>query len=125
MAALNEKQHGFLVNACETEETLFGTVQRSSIELEKQNNAFSIYNKKEKATRDLSKEAGSFLFFQLIKTVIKTIPKTEQAKASMVVTCRDYYRGNKKELENIEEFDRTYKSADAIPWYTKETFVYK
>ena len=125
LAALNEKQHSFLVNVCENEETLTVTIQRSSVELDKQNNAFSIYNKKEKATRDLSKEAGSFLFFQLIKTVIKNIPKTAESKATMVATCRNYYRGNKTELANIEDFDRTYKSSDAIPWYTKETFVYK
>lgn len=125
IAVLNEKQHGFLVNLCENEDALTMTIQRSSVELDKQNNAFSIYNKKEKATRDLSKEAGSFLFFQLIKTVIKNIPKTEESKATMVATCRNYYRGNKTELSNIDDFDRTYKSADAIPWYTKETFVYK
>lgn len=84
-----------------------------------------MYNKKEKATRDLSKESGSFLFFQLFKTVLKTMPRTPEAKKTMVTTCRDYYRGNLTELKNIDEFDRTYKSIDAIPWYTKETFVYK
>jgi hypothetical protein len=84
-----------------------------------------MYNKKEKATRDLSKEAGSFLFFQLFKTVLKNMPKTAEAKKTMVTTCRNYYRGNLTELANIDDFDRTYKSVDAIPWYTKETFVYK
>lgn len=100
-------------------------MKTSWVELDKQNSAFSIYNKKEKATRDLSKEAGSFLFFQLIKTVIKNLPRTAESKTSMITTCRNYYRGNAVELKNINEFEQTYKSADAIPWYTKETFVYK
>jgi hypothetical protein len=84
-----------------------------------------MYNKKEKSTRDLSKEAGSFLFFQLFKNVLQNMPKTAEAKKTMVTTVRNYYRGNLTELANIEDFDKNYKSIDAIPWYTKETFVYK
>ncbi len=101
------------------------TIRKSRDELDKQTAAFSMYNKKEKATRDLSKESGSFLFFQLFKSVLKNMPRTPEAKKTMVTTCRNYYRGNLTELKNIDEFDRTYKSVDAIPWYTKETFVYK
>src|SRR5205823_6446303 len=39
--------------------------------------------------------------------------------------CRNYYRGNLKELENINEFEETYKSNDAIFWYTRQSFVYR
>ncbi|CAF1929290.1 unnamed protein product [Rotaria magnacalcarata] len=117
--------HGFLVNLCETDDVLIDSLRKSREELDKQTAAFSMYNKKEKATRDLAKEAGSFLFFQLFKNVLKNMPKTAEAKKTMVTTCRNYYRGNLTELKNIDEFDKTYKSVDAIPWYTKETFVYK
>jgi len=125
ITTINTKEHPFLVNWCENDAVLIDTLRKSREELDKQTAAFSMYNKKEKATRDLSKEAGSFLFFQLFKNVLKNMPKTAEAKKTMVTTCRNYYRGNLTELANIEEFDRTYKSADAIPWYTKETFVYK
>jgi hypothetical protein len=53
------------------------------------------------------------------------MPKTAEAKKTMVTTCRNYYRGNLTELANIDDFDKTYRSENAIPWYTKETFVYK
>jgi hypothetical protein len=53
------------------------------------------------------------------------MPKTVEAKKTMVTTCRNYYRGNLTELANIDDFDKTYRSENAIPWYTKETFVYK
>jgi len=122
---LNKKQHTFIVNWCQNESILSDSIQKSREELDKQTAAFSMYNKKEKATRDLSKEAGSFLFFQLFKSAIQNMPKTDAAKKSMVNTCRDYYRGNLTELKNIDDFDKTYRSEDAIPWYTKETFVYK
>jgi hypothetical protein len=122
---ISVKQRSYLVNRCDNDAVFTDTLQKSRDELEKQTAAFSMYNKKEKATRDLSKEAGSFLFFQLFKSVLKNMPKTDEAKKTMVTTCRNYYRGNLTELGNIDDFERTYKSAEAIPWYTKETFVYK
>lgn len=122
---LNKKQHTYIVNWCQNESILLDSLQKSREELDKQTAAFSIYNKKEKATRDLSKEAGSFLFFQLFKSAIQSMPKTSAAKETMVTTCRNYYRGNLTELTNINDFDKNYRSEDAIPWYTKETFVYK
>ena len=125
MVGVREKQRSYLINYCEDVVALTKGIQRSREELDKQTEIFSMYNKKEKATRDLSKEAGSFLFFQLFKSVLKNMPRTDEAKMRMVNTCRNYYRGNLTELANIDDFDRNYKSADAIPWYTKETFVYK
>ncbi|UJR24408.1 hypothetical protein I4U23_005785 [Adineta vaga] len=54
---------------------------------------FSLYNpNKQKSTRNLTDESGSFLFFQLFKQLIQQI----------LNRCRFYYRDNKKELENIE-----------------------
>ncbi|CAF3524876.1 unnamed protein product [Rotaria socialis] len=117
--------HGYLINLCETEEVLIDSLRKSCEELDKQTAAFSIYNRKGKSTRDLSKEAGSFLFFQLLKNVLKNMPKTTEAKKTMFTVCRNYYRGNLTELKNIDDFDLTYKSVDAIPWYTKKTFIYK
>ncbi|CAF1272539.1 unnamed protein product [Rotaria sp. Silwood1] len=43
----------------------------------------------------------------------------------MIRICRNYYRRNLTELANIDEFDHTYRSSDAISWYMKETFLYK
>ncbi|CAF5175235.1 unnamed protein product, partial [Rotaria sp. Silwood1] len=43
----------------------------------------------------------------------------------MIDACRLYCRGNSKELKFIDGFDRTYRSVDAIRWYSKQCFVYK
>jgi hypothetical protein len=110
---------------CRNEGELVDSIKQSCEELDKQIAAFSMYNKKEKRMRDLSKEGGSFLYFQLFLNALKYIPKTTEAKMSMITTCRNYYRGNLIELKNIEEFDRTYRSIDAISWYTKDAFVSK
>ena len=125
IAPLTAKPQAFIVNWCENSEALVNSIVKSREGLQNQAAAFSMYNQKEKATRDLTKEAGSFLFFQLFKTVLKSMPKTAQAKKTMINACRHYYRGNVTETRNIDDFERDYRSADAIPWYTKETFVYK
>jgi len=101
------------------------SIQKSYEEFDKQMAAFSMYNKKEKATRNLSKELGSYLFFQIFKNIIQNMSKTYQAKQTMIRICRNYYRGNSVELANIDEFDRIYKSSDAIQWFLKDCFLYK
>ncbi|CAF4927761.1 unnamed protein product [Rotaria sp. Silwood1] len=122
---ISEQQHSYLVYLCETEETLIDSIRKSREELDKHIVALRMYNKKDKATRDLSKGVGSFLFFELFKSILKNMPKTSEAKKTMVTTCRNYYRGNLTELANIDEFDRTYTSTNAIPWYIKDTFINK
>ncbi|CAF1297328.1 unnamed protein product [Adineta steineri] len=121
----NQIADGRIINRCTDEEILAKIIRQSYDDLEKQTKAFSLYNSKEKATRDISKEAGAFLFFQMFKTVLMAMPKTTASKQMMLDKCRDFYRGNLKELANISEFELTYKSTEAIPWYTKESFVYK
>jgi len=98
---------------------------KSREELNQQTAVLNMYNKKEKTIYNLSKEQGSFLFFQLFKFLLKYLSKTSEAKLKMITICRNYYRGNLIELENINDFDRTYKSYDAISWFTKKTFVYE
>jgi hypothetical protein len=73
----------------------------------------------------MNQEKGSFLFFQVFTAILSSLPKNVEAKRTMVSICRDYYRGNATELSNIAEFEKNYRSVDAISWYTKDTFVYK
>lgn len=122
---INQKSRVYLINWCKDDRSLTESLRRSREEFLQQSSTFSVYNKKEKATRDLAKESGSFLFFQLFKSVLKDLPQTPEAKKTMVNTCRNYYRGNLTEMKNIEDFDKNYRSEDAINWYTKEGFVYK
>ena len=84
-----------------------------------------MYNKKENFLRDLSKEAGSFLFFQLFKIILNTLPIYSESKRNMLKIVRSYYRGNLTELANIDEFDKTYQRVDAIPWFMKDCFLSK
>lgn len=65
------------------------------------------------------------LRFQLFNDVILHLPSNDQAKQQMINACRNYYRGNDKQLRLIDEFEKSYTSEECIRWYTRETFVYK
>ncbi|CAF3795402.1 unnamed protein product, partial [Rotaria sordida] len=87
--------------------------------------AFSLFDHKQKATKDLSKESASFFWHQMLIDVLKQMPSDEQSKEAMLNICRDYYRNNQYELDNIEEFRRNYTRDKAIEWYTAECFLYR
>ncbi|CAF4481319.1 unnamed protein product [Rotaria sp. Silwood2] len=90
-----------------------------------QSESFRFYEQRQKSTRDLSKEAGAFLWLRIFKDVVLNLPHDKQAKDEMIEKLRLYYRNNKKQLKNIEEFDREYQSENSIQWYTGQPFLYK
>ena len=89
-------------------------------------NTFNLYNQNQKSTRNITKESGSFIWHQLLKDVLQKMPSGDKnAKEEMLDKCHLYYRGNKKKLRNIEQFDKEYSIANAVEWYTKDSFIYK
>ncbi|CAF1374543.1 unnamed protein product, partial [Didymodactylos carnosus] len=114
-----------IVALCTDQQELIKEIRTAIEQVIKQTAAFSLYDQTEKSTRDLTKESGSFLFFQLFKQILLAMPKTDKDRREMISKCRDYYRGNRKEVNNINEFEETYKFSEAIQWYTKDAFVYR
>lgn len=99
---------------------------REQIELvDKQIQTFSFFDRQQKSTKDLSKESGAFLWFQLFSYILTRFPRNDHAKQQMIDICRQYYRGNTKELKLIDQFAREYRSEHAIHWYSKQSFVYR
>lgn len=114
------------------EQKSLGLSIKNAIELvDRQSNIFALYNTdKQKSMRDLSRESGSFIFLQLVKQVIKQMAINDdgsmnESKQEMINACRLYYRGNQKEMRNIDEFEKDYQSNQAIKWYTRDSFIYK
>ncbi|CAF4451520.1 unnamed protein product, partial [Rotaria sp. Silwood2] len=105
---------------------LINSLKENLILIEKHFETFNFFNQhKEKSTRDLTKESAEFLWFQMFKDVILRLPKNNHAKQQMIEFCKNYYRGNEKELKYIRDFEQDYQSHMAIKWYTKQTFLYK
>ncbi|CAF0815539.1 unnamed protein product [Rotaria sp. Silwood1] len=91
----------------------------------KQIQTFSFFDQHQKSTKDLSRESAEFLWFQLFHYVITRLPRNQLAKQQMIQICKEYYRGNTKEMNSIYEFEQKYRSEDAICWYSKQSFLYK
>ncbi|CAF2118532.1 unnamed protein product [Rotaria magnacalcarata] len=119
-------KHEFIVGTyCECS-ALIDAIKQSVELLHRQLTAFSFYNEhKEKATRDISKESAEFLWFQLFKDVILQMPRSNRAKQELIDFSRQYYHGNRKEYENITEFQHSYELDKSIYWYTKDSFLYR
>lgn len=115
------------------QQSLKESIVRTVRLIEKQAAMFSIYNpEKQKSSRHLSGESGSFVWLQLVKEGIQRFrangsQKTEDltAKEEMLSRCRIYYHGNAKAMAQIDEFELSYKPDEAISWYTRDSFVYK
>ncbi|CAF1496342.1 unnamed protein product [Adineta ricciae] len=110
---------------CLTEEQLIDEMVRSCKQLSDQLVVFSIYNHQKKEKCDLTREAGSFLFFQLFKAAFTILPKTSESKRLLMKKCRQYYAGNTKVLEEIRNFEINYKPHEALEWFTKKSFIYR
>ncbi|CAF1455542.1 unnamed protein product, partial [Didymodactylos carnosus] len=71
----------------------------------------------------LSRENALFLWNVLLKDLLMKDQSTD--KSSMIQKCTEYYCRNTTEMENIEQFEKTYESANANEWYSKRCFVSK
>ncbi|CAM4904932.1 unnamed protein product [Rotaria socialis] len=108
------------------QQSLLQSIRKTIYFVLKQTLAFSLFDhQKQKSTRDVSKDWGSFTWFQLLIDILKQIPQTEQAKRDMLDKCREYYALNKTEMKRIEQFEITYTEDKAIEWYTRDSFVYR
>ncbi|CAF0930238.1 unnamed protein product [Adineta steineri] len=63
-----------------------------------------------------------FLWWQLWKESITIKNPASNCKNDLVEKARDYYRTNPKRLKIIEEFDKGYRSNDAIRWCFRSIF---
>ncbi|CAF5118285.1 unnamed protein product, partial [Rotaria sp. Silwood1] len=65
------------------------------------------------------------MYTQIFKEILLDMDHGQQAIQDLVTFCQEKYKGNKKELKIIDEFQRTYEPALAIWWYTRQCFTYK
>jgi tetratricopeptide (TPR) repeat protein len=80
-----------------------------------------------KSIRELKNEDAEFMNFQILLEILcrMKFANDTDAKYDIFSLCRQQYAGNDQELETINEFEATYKSENAIWWYTRECFLYR
>ena len=81
----------------------------------------------ERSTMVVQEQQSSYVWWHiLLGTLVVRHPLyVTNAKEELIEECKLYYKNNKRELEKIREFDRTYSPTDAIKWYTYDSFLYR
>lgn len=77
------------------------------------------------SVEELNSSNGDFIFYQLLPEMMLRTPNTKHVKNDLVNLARTCYKNNEPQLENIRNFEETYESAEAINWYTRDTFLYR
>ena len=65
------------------------------------------------------------LFDFALPNMTHIMPTKKAPHTLIAAKCREYYQGNKREEDNINEFESTYQSERAIWWYTRDTCFYR
>jgi tetratricopeptide (TPR) repeat protein len=117
----NEKITGIFTD----DDEMMGVIGQQIEIIHKQLEVFSFYRLNQRYIRNLKIDSAEFLWFHVFKYVVTRLPHDDYAKKEMLDASRHYYRDNTHELERIDQFERSYKSEDAIQWYTKNSFVYR
>lgn len=86
---------------------------------------FGFYNFHQKLTAHtkLSMEGNMFFWNVLLKDLLMI--EQPRDKNLAIQQCREYYCQNTLEMENIEQFEKTYDSQNSHEWYSKSCFVSK
>ncbi|CAF4255241.1 unnamed protein product [Rotaria socialis] len=95
-------------------------------EIDKTAVSWSFFNAQEQAHRNLSKENGNFIWFQLFIEPLLRMRSVdiETSLDEYVSMCKLQYKGNLRQLKTIEEFQQTYDAEHCLWWYSKEVFLY-
>ena len=111
-----------LRNIHTTHEGLFEDLIQNIDQLRRQLIAVTLFSPKSHV-RHLTFDLAEFMWFLLLKEVLKGLPMTLSSKQDMINQCRDYYRHDSANLIMIDEFERTYEPSHAINWYSRPSFV--
>jgi hypothetical protein len=111
-----------IVNIHTCHHTLFCDLNRTITQLRCHLETFCLFNPKTRL-RHLTSTSAGFFWFLLLKKALPNLPINELSKQDMINYCRNYYRGNRKQLININDFEINYQANDAINWYSRSSFV--
>ena len=77
------------------------------------------------STINLNQLDPSFMYTQLMKEILLEMEDDTTSIPIFTDYCRRIYKDNKRQLDIIDEFERTYRSETAIWWYTRQCFIFQ
>ena len=80
---------------------------------------------REKSLRNLTEDSITFTWYQLLLVVLQRLACLHNSKTDMIQECRAAYQNDPTEQEKIDKFEKDYRPARAIWWYTSDCFIYR
>ncbi|CAF3538452.1 unnamed protein product [Rotaria socialis] len=72
-------------------------------------------------SQSLETRNAIFMWFQLFIEVLLRMNHKSDDREEILNMCKNSYKGNKKEMKIIDDFEKNYKAENAIWWYTLES----
>jgi tetratricopeptide (TPR) repeat protein len=76
-------------------------------------------------SQSLQARNAIFMWFQLFIEVLLRMHHKSTDRKELIDICKKNYKGNHEEMNVIDEFEKNYKSENAIWWYTRESCFYR
>ncbi|CAF1495891.1 unnamed protein product [Adineta steineri] len=67
----------------------------------------------------------SFMYTQILKEILLTIKFEDKHFKEFITYCREVYKDDENELQNVNQLQTTYKNNIPIWWYTWDAFLYR
>ena len=71
-----------------------------------------------------NRQEVTFMFAQLLKDVFLTLESDDEEQNEFVHQCQNKYTDNEAILAQISEFRCSYRTEEAVSWYTRPIFLY-
>ncbi|CAF3838795.1 unnamed protein product [Rotaria sp. Silwood1] len=88
-------------------------------------NIFTSPTESGKSSKDLTKQAAKFMWFQYMLEILLCVPEPNAAKQELIEFCRLCYVNDQIEQDKITDFELNYQSDEAIKWYTRDSFLFR
>jgi tetratricopeptide (TPR) repeat protein len=76
------------------------------------------------ATKKLDQLDPSFMYTQILKEILLTIPFEQKHIMEFIEYCHDVLADNENQLKTVTKLERKYRDETPIWWYTYECFLY-
>ncbi|CAF0916894.1 unnamed protein product [Didymodactylos carnosus] len=122
---VHDKKYSKLIGIYTEYAQLFAMLERELRSVLRHLSIFKIFEQNNKSLRDLDNESVDYSFYQTLRDILlhADIP-TRNAKQEMIDYCRSYYHRDDVSLKQIDAFFQSYKSTEAVQWYTKNFFPF-
>ncbi|CAF4059940.1 unnamed protein product [Rotaria sordida] len=78
-----------------------------------------------KGQKEATTSAAAFSWWEDFIDMLILLPYPEDYQSKLINLLKNYYNDKEEEMKILDEFSSTYKSSNAVHWYTRETFLYR